>query len=556
MLFSEALTLLDTSAVAAPTAADDAAISGRIELHLARSAAYRELREIAPARADADAALALAEATGDEHTVVAATIEVAEVVLRSSTPDEAEALLGAALARAGAAGDDMGRATALRVRGFAALLRNDPEAAVASLEPALEIYTAQQDRLGRAWALQNLSWAHFIAGRIHDAELLLHDSAALFAELGDRGGLGWAMGLLAFTRFYSGYPEEAETMAEEVFGAAGEAGDRWALGMGQVLTASIRLWTGRAESAVERARQALATFDAIDDDYGRVQARLPLGRALVTAGRVDEGFAVLEQARATMLPSHSPRFTAFSATGLLSAAVQVGDRRRAAAALDVLPSRELSSDDLATAGAGEYLVSRALLELQNARPIEALDLLREVSRATGERADVGYCGAVTALALAAAGRQDEAVAAAAVVADDERSTYLDRAWAGLAAGAVAARRGDRGAVDARFTAALRRGRRHRRRGGPGAGPPRMGDGPPRGGALRGEPGRRRGRGPILRPRHRRGRVGRGPPPSRRHAARGARPGLVAGDSVISPGVHGLRARPGADRSSRDAAPPR
>jgi class 3 adenylate cyclase/tetratricopeptide (TPR) repeat protein len=451
MLFSEALTLLDTPAVAAAAASDAAAVRGRREILLARAAAYRELREIAPARADAVAALALAEAAGDEPAVVAATIEVAEVALRSGTPEEAEALLGSALARAGAAGDDMGRAAALRVRGFAALLRNDPEAAVASLEPALEIYTAQRDRLGRAWALQNLSWAHFIAGRIHDAEVLLHDSAALFAELGDRGGLGWAMGLLAFTRFYSGYPEEAETMAEEVFGAAGEAGDRWALGMGQVLTASIRLWTGRAESAVERARQALATFDAIDDDYGRVQARLPLGRALVTAGRVDEGFAVLEQARAAMVPSQSPRVTAFSATGLLSAAVQVGDRRRAAAALDVLPSHELSSDDLATAGAAEYLVSRALLELQNSRPAEALELLLEVSRAAGERAEVGYCGAVTALALAAAGRRDEAVAAARVVEVDERSTYLDRLWAGLAAGAVAAQRGDWRAVDERFT---------------------------------------------------------------------------------------------------------
>jgi class 3 adenylate cyclase/predicted ATPase len=449
LLFSEALSLLDTPGLA-PTATE-AALRDRGQLLLARAVAYRELRELGPARADAEAALALAEAAGDEPAAVAATIEVAEVALRSGTPDEAEVLLDRALAQARAAGDDNGRAAALRVRGFAALLRNDPEAAVASLEPALEIYTAQRDRLGRAWALQNLSWAHFIAGRIHDAESLLHDSAALFAELGDRGGLGWAMGLLAFTRFYLGYPDEAEKMAEDVFGAAGETGDRWAIGMGQVLTASIRLWTGRADSAVERARQALATFDAIEDDYGRVQARLPLGRALVTAGRVEEGFAVLEEARAALLPSHSPRFTAFSATGLLSAAVQVGDLRRAAAALDVLPTQELSSDDLTTAGAGEYLVSRALLELQNSCPTVALELLREVSRATGERADVGYCGAVTALALAATGRRDDALAAARVVEDDERSTYLDRLWAGLAAGAVAAHSGDRPAVDQQFT---------------------------------------------------------------------------------------------------------
>ena len=451
LMFSEAITLLGTTAGSAPTAADDASLGGGAELLLARAAAYRELRDFAPARTDAEAASALAEAAGDEPAAVRATIEVAEIALRSGSADEAEALLGAALARAGAAGDDKGRAAALRVRGFAALLRNDPEAAVTSLEPALLLYTAQGDRLGRAWALQNLSWAHFIAGRIHDAELLLHDSAALFAELGDRAGLGWAMGLLAFTRFYSGYPEEAETMAEEVFGAAGEAGDRWAFGMGQVLTASIRLWTGRAESAVERARQALATFDAIDDDYGRVQARLPLGRALVTAGRIDEGFAVLEQARVTLPPSHSPRFTAFSATGLLSAAVQVGDGQRAAAALEVLPAHELSSDDLATAGAGEYLVSRALLEVQRSCPAVALELLVDVARAIGERAEVGYCGAVTALALAAAGRGGDALDAARGVESDERSTYLDRLWAGLAAGAVAARRGDREAVEERFT---------------------------------------------------------------------------------------------------------
>jgi hypothetical protein len=95
-------------------------------------------------------------------------------------------------------------------------------------------------------------------------------------------------------------------------------------------------------------------------------------------------------------------------------------------------------------------VSRALLALQSARPDEALDLLRELDRAIGERSTVGYPGAVTALALAAAGRVDDALAAAQVVEGDDRSTYLDRSWAGLAAGMAAARGGRRAAVDARF----------------------------------------------------------------------------------------------------------
>jgi hypothetical protein len=64
---------------------------------------------------------------------------------------------------------------------------------------------------------------------------------------------------------------------------------------------------------------------------------------------------------------------------------------------------------------------------------------------------VGYPGAVRALALAAAGRADDALAAARMVEGDDRSTYLDRTWAGLAAGAAAARGGRRADVDTRFT---------------------------------------------------------------------------------------------------------
>ncbi len=442
LLFSEALTILDTN----PACAELGCPDDRVALLLARSSAYGELRQMPQARADADAAREAAEAADNERSTVKAIVAVADAALKAGNQDEALELIDEALGRADKAGDDAGRAVALRIRGFAALMRNDPEAAVASLEPALELYQALGDRRGRAWALQHLSWAHFIGGRMADAESLLHDSAALFAEIGDKGGLGWAMGLLAFTRFYQGYREEAEAMCDEAFGGAGVAGDKWAMGMGQVLTASIHLWTGRAESAVEQAQGALDTFDAINDDYGRVQAVLPLGRALITAGRVDEGFAVLEKARSALLPSDSSRYVAFSAAGLLGAAVQIGDRDRAAAALAVLPRSGLSSDDLTTAGGGEFLASQALLAVQRSCPDEALDLLRNVQRAAGERASSGYTGAVAALALAAAGQLDEALASAVAVDGDERSTYLDRLWAGLARGSIAARRGDQGAV--------------------------------------------------------------------------------------------------------------
>ena len=92
---------------------------------------------------------------------------------------------------------------------------------------------------------------------------------------------------------------------------------------------------GGAGSAVGGAREGLDTFEAIGDDYGRVQARVPLGRALVTSGHVSEGFQVLEQAADAVVPSRSPGFVAFSATGLLGAAVQVRDRQRSRSAEDI-----------------------------------------------------------------------------------------------------------------------------------------------------------------------------------------------------------------------------
>ena len=94
----------------------------------------------------------------------------------------------------------------------------------------------------------------------------------------------------------------------------------------------------------------------------------------------------------------------------------------------------------------------------------------------GERAAVGYTGAVTALALAAAGRLDEAEAAERAVEGDERSTYLDRLWAGLAARRrcrpTGSARGRRGPV----LRALCPGGRDRRPRGPGPGPARLGHG--------------------------------------------------------------------------------
>ncbi len=135
-LLSEALALLDPHPPG-DGRADEAAIGGqRVQLLLARSQAYADLRDFDRSRADAGAARTAAEQAGDERAVVRATVALADAAARGGLADETDALVEEALVRAAAIDDDEGRAMALRVRGFAALMSFDSEAAVASLEPA------------------------------------------------------------------------------------------------------------------------------------------------------------------------------------------------------------------------------------------------------------------------------------------------------------------------------------------------------------------------------------------------------------------------------------
>jgi len=194
--------------------------------------------------------------------------------------------------------------------------------------------------------------------------------------------------------------------------------------------ASIRLWAGRTDEAVTMSERALRTFNSLGDRYGGTQAGGVLGRALVMAGRVEEGFALLVKTGAPVnadgraaagdgLPARFSR---------LAAALQIGEPERASAVLEEIEAMAdlgFGGDDSAA-----VLAAAALMAGDVAGAIERL------GRSRTQRADPNVM-AVEALTAAASG-SGEAGGLADRIEGTEGATYLDRAVSQSAAALEAA----------------------------------------------------------------------------------------------------------------------
>jgi tetratricopeptide (TPR) repeat protein len=277
--------------------------------------------------------------------------------------------------------------------------------------------------------------------------MLLHKAAATFEELGDPGGLRWAKGLLAWTRFQQGHSAEAEEMAEAVL-ADDRGGDRWAVGMMLILAGSVRLWTGRTLSAIERLDEARALFEEIHDDFGYSQASAMLGRALILAGQVDEGLAMVASMGRTDAPPLTEREFIVSVMAGLAATVQVGDLERSEHMLTIIPAGPADEEDVIV-GDTERTTSVGLHRLQSGDVTGAVAVLSALSARLLPEIDPNLRSAL-ALAHVAEGEIDEALAAADEVDAHDRASYLDRLTAGIARALALARRGDVAASTAAF----------------------------------------------------------------------------------------------------------
>jgi hypothetical protein len=190
------------------------------------------------------------------------------------------------------------------------------------------------------------------------------------------------------------------------------------------LQATLRLWTGSVQECIVLSEEARAIFRELSDRFGETQVLGPLTRALVAVGRIADANRVVEECRTLATPFGLQGFSSTIAAGV---AVHLGDGDRAArearsAAEELDDSREAGYD---------AQVTLALALLQQGDVGAASEVLGELP---DEELGRPYGSAVAALVHTADGRLDEALAAAAIVADAEGASYLDRVLALVGAG--------------------------------------------------------------------------------------------------------------------------
>jgi tetratricopeptide (TPR) repeat protein len=206
-------------------------------------------------------------------------------------------------------------------------------------------------------------------------------------------------------------------------------GDKWGVAMTLMLVASVRMWEGNSEESVQPAAEAAATFEELGDRRGWLQATGVQARALAALGRVGEVRRLLDEfGLADGLSSDERSAAVMSAAATL---VQMGEADEAVGAL--------SSTDMMINIGGDMgrSESRALLGLALLQLGDAVHATQELSQAVDEAmADGPRANALAglSLALAAAGRPEEAVARSEEALEVPGLTYADIALATLGRG--------------------------------------------------------------------------------------------------------------------------
>ncbi len=413
-LYTQALDLLDESSLAE-----------RYRCLIGRSRVRAEAWDEPGSRRDAAEALELADALGDPGLRAHALLRLGIAAARSGELAKADGELAEAIEIFDGVGDSHGRAEALRQRGLAELLRGDSRGAEAPISAALDAFRAIGDRRGEAWSLQNLAWIALSDGRLEAADAFVSASERAFREVGDPGGLAWAQGLMAFTRLQQGDLTTAASIAGRILRECERRGDRFGEGMMLTVQAHVELWRGHTSAASSTASQAVAAFRSsteLSATVGPEQALAVAGRAEIMAGNVGKGRHLLAEA---IQSGHGESGVGEFAMGVaLVTGVQIGRPERL---LDLTADRWIVA-----AGSGRSASQEAVFALalaQAGRIDEALPLARA---AVAQEPDGAYVLACGALVAAAGGHGVEARTAAERVLTLEPATYLDRIWAHIA----------------------------------------------------------------------------------------------------------------------------
>ncbi|MGH8983905.1 MAG: ATP-binding protein [Acidimicrobiia bacterium] len=408
----------------------------RLRLLLYRARARTELRELFSARADLDAAVALAEPRSDAHALARALIIRGDIEQKENDIAGSVATLAEAVERWRDLDDQGGLGDALRTQGMTDLFRGELDSAAKAICEARDCFRSVDDRRGEAAALQNLAWIAFYRGELAESEARLNESASAFAEVGDWGGLGWALGLLAWVRFNQGNLDEAERLATDVLEESRDIDNRWASAIMQVLLANVALWRGASHAAVERAEGALELFRDMDDAWGIIQSLAPRTRALACLGRLSEAEQTIDEMAGVSIRVPDTTIRQFPFACRVSVAVHAGAGDALALANQVGGYAEGEDNILA-----EARTAHALATLQSGDARGAASALEAVRATTTQDGPAVAAGAALALAYDACGRAEQAARLCNELVE-QAVTYLDHLQLTLARGFALVQLGD------------------------------------------------------------------------------------------------------------------
>jgi len=354
------------------------------------------------------------------------------------------------------------RAEAMRRLGMADFLDGKLAQASSRFAAAYQVNYAAGDERGQAWSLQNLAWVTTTRGDFAGADAVLARAARLFAQLGDPVGRAWLRGTTAYARLLAGRLSEARRLARIFLPFGERVGEAWAVGTLRAVEAFAAAELGDLAEADREARRAYRDFAAASDDWGR-------GFSLVVRGVIARGLGEPQHAADLLADGLSyarhighPLLTGMAGTLRGFVALDRGDIEAAEAdartvmtAVEphnplapaqvgprvLLAAARLRAGDTATAigllapiasasGAPSLLFSRqqalavyASALLADGRCEQALDWAQRATAVPAEDVRSRVIGAeVLARALAAAGRTDDAAAAAERAVDLSFST--------------------------------------------------------------------------------------------------------------------------------------
>ncbi len=178
--------------------------------------------------------------------------------------------------------------------------------------------------------LEAFADAAWWCSKLPEALQIRMDAYAAYDAEGNDASAGWTAARLAIEHFIRGEPAVGSGFLMRAQRHAAELAPGREHGFLAMLEATVALNTGDLEGALARIDDAVRIGRETGDPELIAMAIHTQGRALIDAGRVREGLALLDEAMASTIAGEvGPYFTGIIYCSLLSACLAIGDLRRA-----------------------------------------------------------------------------------------------------------------------------------------------------------------------------------------------------------------------------------